>query len=431
MKLLQKYKQNSLNKQLLKAADQDLSLIEFLLQKGADIHAVTPAGKTLLDLARFQKNITFFLEKGLLFSDQEQLNKALFFCVNTPKSLSKLIGMGGDVNISVGSSFPLMEALNLKNKDSLAILLEAHADVNQKDLRGNTTLHHAVFNENIDAARLLLQYQAQTNIEDTHGVTSLDLALHLDETTNKTLYHEMLKDFVLHENFVLPKRRTANELARSLCKKSWDSKPLSKLISLGTDVNDRDSNEGAMIHHATHPNAESNLVILLKAKADVNVQHPKNKNTALHLAVLNKNSYGVRLLLKYQAKPDIKNGFNETPVALALRLYKETHQKYYHEMMGYFNVDVPAPPTEVKAVRTDITFIDKKLELGLSITRIFNFTSGICDVIVYNERTKIQSNVMTPFEQLEGTKLLTDAETEFRKQGGVPAYSFKKHLNKG
>jgi ankyrin repeat protein len=429
MNLIQKYKQNSLNKQLLAAAHKDISLIEYLLQKGADINIVDAKGNTLLDLANFEKNITFFLGHGLAFSNTDKLNQALLYCVDAPDTLSKLIAMGGDVNFIHGSFFPL--ALSYQNKDSLALLLEANADVNKKDSYGNTALHYAINKENIDVVRLLLKHHARSDIKDNQGETPVDLALRLEENTNKACFVEMLGAIILHENFVLPAKGTTYKLARSHCKESWDSKTLSKLIGLGANVNHWDPYDGALLHHATHPRSESNLIVLLKAKANVDAQHPIHNNTALHLAVLNENSYGIRLLLKYQANPDIKNHAGETPVDLALHLYQETKKKCYHEMLAYFNVDVPVPKTEVTAVRTDITFIDKKPELGLSITRIFNFSSGICDVIVYNEKTKIQSNVMTPFEQLEGTKLLTDAETEFRKQGGIPAYSFKKHLNKG
>lgn len=193
MNPLKNYKQKSLNKQLLDAANKEVPLLQDLLKKGADIHAVTPDGKNLLDLVWRDKNIQFYLDQGLSFSGQSRLNYALYHCVKNPKTLAQLIALGGDVNSSYNDSFyPIHSALTSDTEASLLILLKNNVDVNNKNYHGNTPLHIAIHLKNINAVHLLLKHHARPDIIDKDGNTPIDLARRLYQKTQEPSYQEML-----------------------------------------------------------------------------------------------------------------------------------------------------------------------------------------------------------------------------------------------
>jgi ankyrin repeat protein len=429
MNPFKKYKQNQLNQQLLQCYNSPLSEIQELLDAGADIQAKTAEGESLLDFTTSQQNIEFFLDKGLAFKDNETLNKALHHCLDNPQMLQKLITMGGDVNYYFDRRSLLHAVIRNYNEACLVLLLENHADIDKKDGWEDTPLHDAADTGNPEAVQLLLQYHARQDITNGKEQTPIDIALKHCNESNKNKYSKIYTALLSDESFVLPFREKSYKMALSLIElNDWEA--FSLLIDKGLDVNYFNSEMGSLIHHTTGLSEEGFLHTLIKAKADIDKQHPSSGNTALHRAILNKNTFSVQLLRKHHAQLDIKNNAEETPVELALRLYKETKLSCYQKMLSDFNVETPDQTAAFITNKTEISFVQENPELELRITKIFNFASGSCDVIVYNNATKNHSNSMIPFEQLEGTKMLSDAEAEFRKQGGVPVYSFKKHLDK-
>jgi ankyrin repeat protein len=398
MNPFKKYKQNMLNKTFLAARDDDLSVIQGLLDEGADINFKNADGNNILDLTTLGKNIIFLLDKGLTFSRPEGLHVALYRCIHSPDTVSKLIGMGADINKRYIST-------------------------------GNAPLHHAVIDGNIFSVNTLLKHHARPDIKNNSEETSVVLALKLYKQTNNVCYPEILTTFILDEGFTLPSQDTAHKLAL-LCIETGNIKALSRLIDKGAKVGLWNSLSGALIHHATKSGAEDILALLLESRADVNDKHPLENNTALHLAVINQNIDAVHLLLQHHARTDIKNHNETTPIELASRLYKATQRPCYKEMLTAFGADIKTIDTKPLTGKTEISFVHEKPKLGLRITEIFNFKSGVYREIIFAQSTNTQSHITIPFEQLENTKLLTDAEAEFKKQGGVPVYSFKKHLNK-
>lgn len=429
MNPIKKYRQNKLNQQLLEGCDRPLEDIQKMLDEGADLQVRTTKNETLLDITSSQKNIEFFLDKGLSFTDQAAINAALRHCTKNPQLLQRLITLGGDVNF-VRDRRPLLHAV-IRDYDeaSAVLLLENHADIHKKDGWGDTPLHDAVDTGNLQAVQLLLKYHVRQDITNNKDETPVDTALRHCNGTKKEPYSRIYTELLSHEDFALPDPKKSYKLARTLIELN-DHEAFSILINKGLDVHYFNPRSGSLIHKSTGLSEEGFLHTLLKAKVDVNQQHPSNGNTALHLAILNKNTFSVQLLLKNNARLDIKNNADETPVNLALRLYKETKLSCYQKILSDFNVIIPDQTAALITNKTEISFVQEKPELGLRITKLFNFVSGTCDIIVYNNETKNHSNSMIPFEQLEGTKMLADAEAEFRKQGGIPVYSFKKRLDK-
>ena len=71
---------------------------------------------------------------------------------------------------------PLMTAVRVKNVELVKILLEANIPLNEADFRGNTAVHHAVWDYEPVIMDLLLEANADVNVEDLRGHTPLSVA---------------------------------------------------------------------------------------------------------------------------------------------------------------------------------------------------------------------------------------------------------------
>jgi hypothetical protein len=209
-----------------------------------------------------------------------------------------------------------------------------------------------------------------------------------------------------------------------------NAETLAKLITLGADINYASHTWNPAVFFALEPRNEDSLRLLLDHQAKVNVQKVEDSNTPLHDAIIRENVTAVRLLLEHGARSDIKNAERETAVFLAQSLHKKTDKFCFQEMLTAFNVETAPTRTQTIFDANEISFIHVKPILGQRITETFNFKSGIYREVVYSMVTSTQSSSVLPFDTLQSTKLLADAEAEFIKQGGVPDYSLKKRLDK-
>jgi ankyrin repeat protein len=195
-----KTRQEKLNEKLQDAARENKSTpdIQALLDDGAQLFTVTNENKTLLDLAGNEKTIRFFLEKGLRFSTQKSLDKAVFYCVDNGETLLKLIQMGAETNYKDSNlSAPLLQAALKNSNAGLKILLENKAETNvQGRSTGNTALHFAIKNENREAVRILLQHGAQTDIKNMNGFTAVEVAQNRFSRTGRYFYQEVLDEMI-------------------------------------------------------------------------------------------------------------------------------------------------------------------------------------------------------------------------------------------
>jgi hypothetical protein len=262
----------------------------------------------------------------------------------------------------------------------------------------------------------LIDSGADITVTTDAGKTLLDLTEHEEKIT-----------FFLNNGlaFSLPL-----QLDKALYYCIGNAETISKLITLGADINYASHNWNPAVFFALEPRNEDSLKLLLAHQAKVNVQKIEDSNTPLHIAIAHENVTAVRLLLEHDARSDIKNAESETAVFLAQSLHKKTGKFCYQEMLTAFNVETAPTRTQTIFDANEISFIHVKPALGQHITETFNFTSGVYREVVYSMITSTQSSSILPFDMLQSTKLLANAEAEFIRQGGVPEYSFRKQLDK-
>jgi hypothetical protein len=177
------------------AAEHDhMEVVRLLLERGADInrlvtHENMPEG-TALQAAAENGNaemVDVLLEHGADPNLGGGNNK--YPIIGAAKEMKeeifeKLILAKADVNVVGGldDTTPLVEAAFYLSKKSLQLVLDAGADINHKDIFGNTALMLAAGRGEHESVELLLERGADALIVDQEGTNALQKAYHSDDS---------------------------------------------------------------------------------------------------------------------------------------------------------------------------------------------------------------------------------------------------------
>jgi ankyrin repeat protein len=273
-----------------------------LLNAGADVNARDSAGGTPL----------FYVEPAK--SDSAEVAQAKTDFVRF------LIKAGAEVNVKPRFSrdLPLHQALAAGNREMLAILLAAHADVNLKGWN-KLPLDVAVESGDMDNIKLLLQAGADINRSD-----ALQEALH---RKNGPLVALLLSSGARVSNVDV-------DVLQEAIREGW-SDVLKILLEAGADVNRQrpsqfvsidgsggGSPERRLIDIAIETNHPDMVKLLIAHKANVNVADPERK-TPLHLAACKGDSALIKLLVGAGAQVKAQDSHQDTPLHSAIRCENE------------------------------------------------------------------------------------------------------------
>lgn len=160
---------------------RDIVKVKELLASGANPNERGPFGYTPLMTATIIKNqplMQVLIEAGAEINElRENRSSALTIAVesNYSQGVALLLKYKADLNITLGAGETLLHrALLLENVENTRALLDAGANVNQKNEQGNAPLCYAV--RNINLVTLLLQKGADVNIQNNQGETPLMIA---------------------------------------------------------------------------------------------------------------------------------------------------------------------------------------------------------------------------------------------------------------
>ncbi|KAI9765993.1 MAG: hypothetical protein M1840_007000 [Geoglossum simile] len=177
---------------------------------------------------------------------------------------------------------PLLHAANQQDDKVLDILIKQGVDIDAL-CNEETALHYAIRNRKPGMATCLLKRGAGVEIPSKDGFTPLVLAVQLNRA-----------DIVL-----------------LLCELEPNSRP---------NLDARDRNGLAALHHAAQADSTEILKILLAHKADPNIQSTEeDANTPLHKAVIENHENSAEILLQYGANVDCEDGRERTPFLVAIR----------------------------------------------------------------------------------------------------------------
>src|SRR5207247_5966980 len=190
----------------LAALNTNASVVEMLVNAGADPNASAPEGETILMTAARAggaEAIKVLIAHGARVNATEkwQGQTALMWAAaeNHPDAIKALVERGAEINArSKEWQFPeyryqtngmavfqlprggwtaLMYAARQNAMDAAAALADSKADLNAQDPDGTTALQLAVFNVHYDLAAMLLRKGADPNVQDNSGMTALYAAV--------------------------------------------------------------------------------------------------------------------------------------------------------------------------------------------------------------------------------------------------------------
>ncbi|MCL2804992.1 MAG: ankyrin repeat domain-containing protein [Treponema sp.] len=164
-------------------------IIDILLEKGADIHAVNTNGETPLHIAAeendYSFNIQCLLEKGAITDINAKTNDFLTplhlaaAYNENPDIIDLLIDNGADISAQTDAhgEYPIHAASAFNTEPAIVkALLNKGADVNAKDNDGETPLHYAaLYNKNPEVSITLIKAGANIDAKDNAGKTALSL----------------------------------------------------------------------------------------------------------------------------------------------------------------------------------------------------------------------------------------------------------------
>ncbi|XP_053665310.1 uncharacterized protein LOC128714461 [Anopheles marshallii] len=199
---------------------------------------------------------------------------------------------------------PLQIAARKGYPDVAQLLLEHGANVQLRDVSGNSALHFAVECGCVKTVRLLLRHGASSGVRNSLGKSPLELAIASE--------HRKICRMVLHsgqkvESISLPERLRNRSIVNELL---FVAKPFEYCLSPA----DVCSDSFTPLHHASD---ECTIQQLLQFY-EVDVASPRYRTTPLHLACLCNEPQRVKALLKHGANPMLSNGEGWTPLLLAV-----------------------------------------------------------------------------------------------------------------
>jgi ankyrin repeat protein len=196
----EKSKQNQTALLLAASNSGAIETARLLVAKGADPKIVGASGRTGLIMAANQNDLAmvqYFLDQGVNVNAVDSTDKfghtalmAAAAQANTPM-VKALIQKGADVNMATTDAASvkngplafkgrtaLMMAAPYGSPEMIRLFLDAHANVNVRDIAGMTPLMFAVASENQDpeVVKMLLAAGADEKIQSTTGETALDWA---------------------------------------------------------------------------------------------------------------------------------------------------------------------------------------------------------------------------------------------------------------
>ena len=297
------------------------------------------------------------------------------------KNIQELVNFGKDINekLSIFSFAPIHKIIESKKNNKHEVLKEMlllGSDPNIKDSNGWTALHYACQIGDIESVKILIDSKANVNAFSNNRRTPLHLAAKM----NRLDIVNFLTDNILSKNPGVNKKyldaKDENGCTPShLAAKEGNTKCLECLLTKGADLYSIDEFGWNILHYASFHAKKDTIRFICKYDADYDIlQNTKNtqnklpieilsnynlkpyfislwhaaregdldmtknlilnenqnvneytyfeKNTPLHLAVLNNHYLEVRLLLKYNADPKLKNKAGVIPYEYATLMTK-------------------------------------------------------------------------------------------------------------
>ncbi len=233
-------------------------------------------------------------------------------------------------NINKGIIEDLIRYYKNKDQEKVLELLKNNADVNFKDIEGNTALFYAICCGWEEGMKILVEYGADVNIKNNYGVDPLFCALYCSSLTNRAKIMEKLIEY--GANFNAKRDDGHNLLVSAACR--GEIKVIKLLLNKGANVNYKTNGYSALIEGIKHKNLKIIDILLkvgaecgdeerekinqlIKEKNDINFVNEKGE-TALLIASSNGELKLAKSLIERGANVNVKDMEGKSPFTRAV-----------------------------------------------------------------------------------------------------------------
>ena len=300
-------------------------VIEVLLEGGANANAQNNHGETPLDIVKRNKHLKkdAYCRLYEVFESQKSINNLLdskFWRKATVNDVAKSISSIADINARdiKGNTLLHWATTYSKTPEVIVLLLNREADIKAPDEDGQTPLHLATLNNSSVIVELLLDKGANANAQNNQGKTPLDIAQETEHLKESDAYWRLYK---AQSHLSLHPNKQENIDSNLLNSNFWREATIDdviKSIDSMLDINARHINEDTLLHWAAAYSTTPRVILLLLERGANIKSLNKNGDNPLHwAAAYSTTPRVVSLLLDKGAniKTRNKNGF--TPLNLA------------------------------------------------------------------------------------------------------------------
>ncbi len=322
-----------------------------LLRKDANPYIQDKSGKTPLHIALDIKAKDMFLTALKDTNQAKSLTQNArnqFFDAIQEKNYQKVMHFTGTypgiVKITNDKGITALHLAAKQASPTIArTLLTYGADVNATDKQGNKPIHLAARAGASEVIDVLIKQKAKVNVTNENEETPLYLALiSKNKESAQTLFKHTSeyklqlalsrgkgKEYFTILQTILPKKDITQDVRTTWFQAARNDNDAAIYKALNTYPHIRDitDNEGNTALHIAAKNANHNIVdILLKCGAKINAQNTQG-NTASHLAMQHAIETGetqtIKLLIKQNARLDIKNNDDLSPYGVLYEAWKD------------------------------------------------------------------------------------------------------------
>ena len=275
------------------AENTNEEIIDYLINKGLDVNAVSKEGRTPLLVSAVNSNLSVF---------------------------AKLLEKGADINVLDNNKCNLLHvAAEFNDNPALVdfLLKTGRFGLYDRDVLGRSPILAATHNKNIDVIKYFIALGGNIKDKDNSGCTALMYALmYADEDNEKNL--EMAK-FLIEQGVEINNKDSGDISALMMaCSKITDPAYIEMLINAGADLNYVGSEGTDCLMGAVRNNPNPEIIKLLINKGlSVRKKYNKGKNLA-HFAAENPNPQIMQTLIDNGVAFDSEDDFERnTPLDIA------------------------------------------------------------------------------------------------------------------